>query len=770
MPALRVTRSFATFFALILFFQMTAYAAEKAGRDLYSDDDDPKAPWHITADEIRHDQKTDQYIGTGNVLITKKNRRLSADTVRFDHRNMEVYADGHVTLIAGQDSLIAGRLEMDLNSETGTAYDATLFFKANHFYIRGDVIKKIGKETYTVKRATVTTCDGDRPAWKITGRNLKATVEGYGTAWSTTLWAKQVPVLYSPFMVFPLKSERQSGFLPPQFSSSDRKGIEYNQPFFWAINENTDATIYGHYMEKRGTKFGAEYRYVLDEASRGTMMFDYLDDRKIDDGTPDASESWGYDDDAAPRPNPDRYWFRMKHNHGLPAEFTAKLDLDIVSDQDYLNEFKNGYSGFDQTENYFIGTFGRELDEYNDPVRVNRFNLSRSWHNYSMNAEARWYDDVVARRQSGSDATLQKLPFFEFTGFKQPVFGSPVYYDFSTEYVHFFRQEGDTGHRADIYPRVYLPSRFKNYFTFEPSIGLRETVWQINEDDGASNDADWKSNRALYDIKVDLASDLYRIFEVHSEGIESSSINRIKHTLQPQILYDYIPELDQEDYPFFDDIDRIEKENLITYSITNTFTSRAEKPKTRDHSSPENADDELVGKPAEEYMYNHLCRLKIGQSFDVNRWRDEDPKPFLPVEAELELIPFYYLSILSDAGWSTYDNEFVTHNLAMQLADIRGDRAYVEHRYERDVGENIYFNFFFRINSKLSVYSEYEADLYSHNVIKTAYGFLYQSQCWSIDVTASEEEDDRRFEFRINLHGLGQFGTGFDEPHGSRVF
>ena len=127
-----------------------------------------------------------------------------------------------------------------------------------------------------------------------------------------------------------------------------------------AISPSMDATVYWDYLEKRGNKYGLEYRYVLNPLTKGTMMFDYLKDRRIDDGTAENSENYGFTDDDSTRTNRDRYWFRMKHNQGeLPLGFTARIDLDVVSDQDYLREFKEGLTGFNASDRYFSSSFGR---------------------------------------------------------------------------------------------------------------------------------------------------------------------------------------------------------------------------------------------------------------------------------------------------------------------------------------------------------------------------------------------------------------------------
>ncbi|MCJ7618269.1 MAG: LPS-assembly protein LptD, partial [Desulfobacterales bacterium] len=232
--------------------------------------DDSVEPWHISADEINYDNKTDHYIAKHNVIITKEDRKLTADFVRFNYNTMEVLAVGHVIMTVGEDVLIGDRMEMDLKAEIGTIHNGTVFLKENHFYIKGNKIKKLGKNSYFVDKASLTSCDGENTPWKVTGRNLRVTLEGYGFVDHATLWAKKIPLLYTPFFVFPAKQKRQSGLLPPQIGYSERKWEEYNQPFYWAIDESSDATFYLYHMGRRGDKVAFEYRYVLDNDSKGT--------------------------------------------------------------------------------------------------------------------------------------------------------------------------------------------------------------------------------------------------------------------------------------------------------------------------------------------------------------------------------------------------------------------------------------------------------------------------------------------------------------------
>jgi len=740
--------------------------------------DDPEKPWHITADEIKYDEKDDLYIAEGAVVITKDEKRITADSVRFDHKAMKVLAVGNVIITTGEDILSGNRVELDLKTETGSIHDGTLFLKENHFYIRGAKIQKTGESTYTAENVSISTCDGQAPDWKITGRNLQVTIEGYGTLTHAALWAKKLPVLYTPYLVFPVKLKRQSGFLPPQIGFSDRKGFEYIQPYFWAISDSTDATFYLHHMDERGEKIGAEYRYILKNLSMGTAMYDFLDDRKIDDGSLDgtgesSSKKWGYEDDNILRSNSDRYWFRMKHDQNLPYNFTAKLDLDIVSDQDYLTEFKTGHTGYEDTNKYFIDTYGRGLDDYNDQTRVNQVNFNRLWSSFSLNADTRWTDNVINRRWNETDDTLQELPSINFSALKQPLSTSPFFFDLNSSYTHFYREYGTKGHRADVYPRFYLPYKFKNYFTLEPSAGMRGTSWYISEYESSTFIADRFSSRDIYDIKLDLASNIYNVFDISSEHID-----KIKHSIQPQIVYDYIPYLNQNNYPSFDSIDRIAETNLITYSITNLFTSRSKVDRTQ-KKEPQNSQSNAKAsmtelknniKETEEtesiradnmpvFKYHQFSRLKLQQSYDINKENEGDPEPFSPISGELDWVLSNFFSLQADASWTQYRSEFLTHNIAASFSDSRGDRLFVEHRYAQAQSETIYTDLRVNLTHGFSAYSDYERNILDGKKIKSSLGVIYTAQCWSLNVRYTDEEADRKFEFIISLRGLGEAGT-----------
>ena len=711
-------------------------------------------PYHIKADSLSYDETTKSYSARDHVSITRGNQSLHADAVDLNAQTMEAEAWGNVRFTSGQDRLTGTRLKMDLDKGVGIVYDGTLFIKESHFYITGGEIQKTGEDSYYIDDGCFTTCDGDLPAWKITGRDLKVKMDGYGTVRHATLWTKSVPVLYTPFLVFPAKTERQTGLLFPKISTSSRDGFTYNQPFFWAISDSSDATFYESYMEDRGLKHGVEYRYALTPTSKGAVMYDYLHDQQVDDGTGDFE---GFTEDNEDRTNRDRWWFRAKSDQELPAGFRTKLDMDLVSDQDYLREFRDGYSDFDNTNDYFEEEFGRDLDDYTDTVRLNQLNLNRNWDQYSLNADLRWYDDVIARKNNDPDTTLQRLPHVQFDGSKQQLFLSPFYFDLESSYDYFWRDYGTKGHRAYLHPRLYYPLRIFKYFDFEPSIGLRETLWHVEEfENEAPKKEDELLTREAYDLKADLSTEFWKTFHV-----KGKSIDRIRHSIKPQVVYDYISVPEDEDYPFFEGIDRMQEENLVTYSITNYFTARSIKRPARDIETQIGSSNEPV---IPLYRYRDVCRIKFSQSYDIEEARRDDGvghrRPFSDIKGELEFRPYGCLDVDGDMSWSPYDSEIKTYNTTLTLCDRRGDRASVDYIYSRGERESILANALLRLFHPLSVYGEHERNIRDGQDVKTVVGFKYEPQCWSLDFSYTDDRamDTQKYFVEVSLYGLGEFG------------
>ena len=239
-----------------------AWALESSFRDRF--EGDPNAKWQITAKKMSYDRDEGLYVAEGDVVITRAGQVLKANEARYNEKTGMVEAIGEVVLETNGDILKAEKALFDLNSQAGRITRGRIFLRENHYYIHGEDMEKTGPQTYVVKGCHLTTCDGDRPDWSITGSEVEVTVEGYGTVKNAVFRIRDRPAFYLPYARFPVKTKRQSGFLPPSMGYSSRNGAEVEIPFFWALSDQMDATFYEHYMVDRGLMQGLEYRYIAE--------------------------------------------------------------------------------------------------------------------------------------------------------------------------------------------------------------------------------------------------------------------------------------------------------------------------------------------------------------------------------------------------------------------------------------------------------------------------------------------------------------------------
>jgi len=226
----------------------------------------------ILADRIEQLGAENLLIATGNVEITRGSARLSADRVEINRDTGDATAQGRVIFYDGEDRLTGARIEYNVKTGTGVVHQGRLG-AAPYYRLTGERLERLGESVYRVRRGVFTTCEDDEsPAWSFRFGDATADLDEliYGT--NASFWVKRVPLVpFLPFFAAAIRRERQTGFLPPKFGTSSRKGLFVEIPFFWAISDSQDATVALDVFERRGVGASAEYRYVLSERQRGAV-------------------------------------------------------------------------------------------------------------------------------------------------------------------------------------------------------------------------------------------------------------------------------------------------------------------------------------------------------------------------------------------------------------------------------------------------------------------------------------------------------------------
>lgn len=392
-----------------------------------------RGPVDISARTLKYNREQNIYTAEGNAEMREGTRHLTADFVLFNDTTKDAFAEGNVVFQDQEDVVHAERMALNLITKRGTIENGRIFVKKGNFYMSGNEIEKTGESTYIIKQGEFTTCGWDRPTWTFKAKDVDLTVQGYATARSTTFSVLGHKVLYLPWSVFPVKTERQSGILVPEFLLSSRDGMILRSSYFWAISKDTDATFFLDYIQQRGVKPGVEYRYFLTENIKGSWYTSFIDDNK-----------YGHS----------RYQIKGEHQQ-LFGDMSFKTKINHVSDADYLKDL------------------GRTVTERSESSLKSTAFVEKPFARSLLTVEGAQYDDLS---QPNNRTTFKYLPFASFFTEYMPVGRNRFYTDVTSELTNFYRQEGNKYTRLTVQPTLRVPYSF-NGLNFLFSGGLSEKAY-----------------------------------------------------------------------------------------------------------------------------------------------------------------------------------------------------------------------------------------------------------------------------------------------------
>ena len=701
----------------LLFFAPLAYGKETPYLQAFSTEKSVS----IKADRMYYDYSLDLYSAEGNVTIEQGDAILKADTITLNTVTRDAQAMGNVTLAEGENILSCERLDINLITKVGTVSQATLFVKENNYRISGDSFEKLGESTYKIVNGTVTTCDGDVPAWKITGGHIDVTLEGFASIKHSTFQVRNIPLLYSPFFFYPVKIKRQTGLLMPEPGYSSSDGVKLNNSFYWAISDSTDATLYLDYTSKKGVGEGAEFRYVLNEKSKG-KFYQYYTEEKSEYFEDEYDELLG------------------RHRKRGLAGFEGE---HYFSDTSYTKAMGTWLS-----DRQIFQDYGREVRRFETSwdtpsltsLEKNESFLfyTKNWSQYTITGQAEYFKDLENRNSS----TLQRLPTINFSGERQEIKGTPLFFKIDSAYDYLTRDRGVKGQRLDLFPKLSLPLNLNNYVKITPEIGVRG-MFALDLSDNSSYDR----QETVLDANVELSTTILKVYNLNGDRIA-----KLKHSIEPSIYYSYITEGDQDEFPVFEPIDRFYERQAITYALTNRLTAKVVQP---DGSFAERE----VGyfRIAQNYYFTDPALTWYYEGYNGH--------DFSNLLTELRLRLSSYSFFKASVQYNPYDNNLSAYDTLLFLENKRNDYLGLEYHYLRDQYDGYRIRSRFKLNQSWAALFETRSS--ETKTLDSLYGLEYFAQCWSIRLNVEDKakqngkKSEMDYTLVFTLAGLGGLG-GFE--------
>ena len=283
-------------------------------------------PVFVFGDQISG-QPDIQAVIEGNAELRRADTVIRAQHMQYNVAEDLAQAQGQVRINRAGDVYEGSALELYVNAFSGFFTDARYRFLKTGAHGESTRVDFIDSDRSVVHDATYTTCQRSdeaswQPAWILRAKTIHLdTEEEVGSAQGGVLEFKGVPILPIPYITFPLSDKRKSGLLPPTIGIDNVNGVEYDQPYYWNIAPNRDATFHAALMSKRGINAGGEFRY-LEPSYQGTVRADLMPSDKLREST--------------------RWSYALQHTGTVPSPMGAlglSLNLHRVSDDNYWRDF-----------------------------------------------------------------------------------------------------------------------------------------------------------------------------------------------------------------------------------------------------------------------------------------------------------------------------------------------------------------------------------------------------------------------------------------------
>ena len=719
-------------FRIVLLFWMAVIPANEGFAQTKSDSDfAPKGgdEVKISADHMVQEGKEDSVRAWGNVVIRFEDRVLRADTVKINNKTGVGEAKGNVVLTSTDGTVIKSERSLfNMNSQRGKAYGVIGKIKSVDetgipvtYYFTGKEIKRFSPVHYKLKDSYLTTCQGIIPDWSFQSKDMDIIQEDRALFTRGVFKVRNVPILYLPIGYLSINRERKSGFLMPKFGTSNTDGFTFNQIYYWAINEYSDATIGVRYLQKRGIQPSLEYRYTPSKNTEGKFNGTFLND--------DTTGGTFYKVD----------W---NHDQVLPKNSRFKANLDLESDNSFNKTFANNTS---------LRT-RRSTDSF--------ASYNKNWFKSTLNILTRFRES----KQDSNDDTFGQLPEITYQHQRQPLGKSPFLFNQETSFTSFLLDLNSSPvvddnfqvHRFDFHPQLSLPIPIAPWLAFTPTVGLRETVYsQGLQPNGLNNQRADSFTRELFDINAALAGPkINKIFI--SKGDNQT---KIKHLIEPRISYDFIPNLDEKDrnkIRVIDAIDSVESTSKFTYSLTQRLLKKS-------------------GSNNEDSQSHEILRFDVSQSYDLKKeTRSTTPgvntKPFSDIRFDLDSRLSDAFMFNTAATYDIYKGQIQTSNFEFGIKPLDQVSLFVERRFIRDQSTFLLGSLYWAPKKGWLLQATTRYDELTETFRENDVSILYDNpcKCWGFGVdfisrdiiAGSVNKRENKFLFTLTLRGIGTEGIG----------
>jgi LPS-assembly protein len=631
---------------------------------------------------------------SGKVEIENNTSRIMADSADVDRRTQSLTASGDVSY---QDQQISVKSQgVSLNTRTNALLIEDTEYQLAAMTGRGkaDTIALSQDAGIKLEEVSFSTCPEGHEDWRIQASTISLSPDQLrGEVSHARFYLGKVPVLYLPYFSFPVTDTRQSGLLYPEISSSSSTGLSFEQPYYWNIAENIDATIAPRLMSERGLQLKTELRY-LTENQTGQFDLEYLAN------------------DRATGSKDDRYFYRFVHQGQLQKDWQISAEYNGLSDSNYIVDLGSDY--YNRADTHLYRTLG--LNYFSEQLD---FNLQmRDFEILGDHANS--YRALPEMKLNYALPLMQHLEF-----------------GLNSELAYFDNNSATSPQatRWHIAPSLRLPYQTA-WGEFMAETTLLQTYYR--QKNIANTQLSEQVSRTLGQARIYGAL----AFERTANWLLKDAVQ----TLEPKVQYLYTSYQDQTDIGLYDTtrlftdfdglfraqkftgLDRISDKNQVTMGLTTRI---------------------LDANNQEQFS------LSVGQIFFLSDIRvvaasEQGDRSALAAELNWKLGSKWYAH--TEAQISSQTDKVDRSSVSLEYTSSRDRVAQINHRYVRELSgqeiNQVGVTASWPINDKWHWVGRWYHDVTNHRTVESYVGVQYESCCWAIRISTQ-----RHLSNRFDLNG-----------------
>lgn len=699
---------------------------------------------------------TNQIRLSGGAQVRRPDAILKGDNILYNRETGEVEVQGNARMLRSGTLVTAPGLKFNVNTKTGRM-ESPVYRLQNGGQGKASYAEAIDDNHLRLGDAIYSGCQCDDKFWYIKSEQVDIYKdENEGVANDGTLYIKGVPVLWSPYLTFPLRREKKTGWLAPTFSSTSNSGLGFSLPYFINLAPNYDVTLTPQVYSKRGAMLGGEFRYLMPSYG-GQISGTYMpNDSKL------SQKRWAFN------------WSHQQRL-GRLAGWDLGLNIDIhgASDSDYYRDF----------------------DSEVDVNRADRTYLSKS-ASISFSGYKYWSGHLLWQKYQGlhdlsGDTPLYYYQFerepelmvkgerFDWNGFDVSMQNTITRFTFPRNKTLSPATNGvlnPQGERYVSYTQISYPIIRAGWYV-TPKLGLHASHYTTKWN--AFTSMAGTQPRSLSRFLPIASLDAGMTFERKTTLFGKPRIQ----TLEPRLYYVYIPYKNQDDFPIYDTApsqfnfgtafseniysggwDRINDANQVTLGLTSRWLDT------------DSGKERMVVQLAQKF---YLQKQRVYLSTNERR-RDESRSVFLAnmsvamtdrlnteVGVQLNTYTKKVAQTYESIRWFPKRLAFVslTHRYQQDPFYYTADGSQVRDYYQLEGKNTLSLAGQWPITKNLYAVGRYDYSVKEKRSTQSILGLEYKGDCcWTSRVVfqryaVSKEKTNTSLFFQLELTGLGTVGS-----------